>query len=288
MPVSSLHSEAAVGLALLEERCNGLLSFLQSRLANERDATVDELNTGYCPPVAKADLAASLSWLESAGALRTLRGPMPQVSVRYRATDLLPSILHDARVATAAVAEVRKRPRPEDIPLLVVSWPHSFPPLRSTRWRSSRLAIIDLLESAKSSVIMMFPFVDRAGIDEIAAAVERALRRGVTVTLVTRYLRDPESPNACLVQRIGAIGEPCRERFRPLQLVGGLQKQDIREVLHAKVMVVDGGERGYVGSANLTGTALDESLEIGVLIGENAAAALGALLREIVALADAP
>src|SRR5207248_1248759 len=99
---------------------------------------------------------------------------------------------------------------------------------------------------------------------------------------------DPQSPNAQLMRRITSLGEPARRLFRPLQLAARGDTEPPREVLHAKVMVLDGGEKGYVGSANLTSAAMDESLEVGVLVGGHTAAALGVLLEEIVTLAEAP
>jgi len=288
MQDSSLRFEAVVGLALLEERCSGLLGHLDAHFAHPSGTTEDELRSGYGAPLANADVAASLSWLERVGAVETRVRPEARTVTLYKATELLPEVLREAKLAAAAVVAVRKQPRPEDLPFLVVSWPGSLPPLRSARWRSSRIAIIDLLDSAKSTATMLFPFVDRTGVDEVSAAIQRALERGVAVTLLTRYLRDPQSPNAHLMQRIRFLGEPASRLFRPLQLAVRSDKEQSREVLHAKVMAVDGGERGYVGSANLTGTAMDESLEVGVLVGGHTAGALGALLEEIVALAEAP
>src|SRR5574341_1420071 len=241
MPASSQHSDAAVGLALLEERCNGLLDHLEACFALEAETTSADLKSTWGSRLAETDLVATLAWLEGVGALDAVdRRKTDGGVVRYKATGQLSGILHDARVAAAAVATVRKHPRAEDLPLLVVSWPPSLPQPRSARWRSSRIAIIDLLDSAERSVIMLFPFVDRLGVDEIAAAIQRALQRHVTVTLLTRYLRDPDSPNAYLSKRITSIEEPARSRFHSLQLAAGREGEEAREVLHAKVMVTDG------------------------------------------------
>lgn len=276
-----------MGLALLEERCGGLLDHLQAHFVDRSETTQEELRSGYRTPLANTDVVAALSWLERVGAVRTAERHESSSVARYGATELLPDIIGEAKFA-AAVLAVRGRPRPEDPPLLVVSWPRSLPPLRSARWRSSKIAIIELLDSAKRSATMLFPFVDREGVDEIATAIERALKRGVCVKLLTRYLRDPQSPNAELTRRVKSLGKRADALFHPLQLAVRDEGVPSREVLHAKVLVVDRGERGYVGSANLTGTAMDESLEVGVLVDGQTAATLGTLLEEIVALAETP
>ena len=137
MPDSSLRFDAAVGLALLEERCNGLLDRLASNLACRIETTEDELRGGHGPRLANADVTASLSWLEQVGAVESGVKREAKTVTRYKATALLPEVLREAKLAAAAVLAVRKHPLPEDPPSLVVSWPGSLPPLRSARWRSS-------------------------------------------------------------------------------------------------------------------------------------------------------
>src|SRR5574341_305284 len=47
MPASSQHSDAAVGLALLEERCNGLLDHLEACFALEAETTSADLKSTW-------------------------------------------------------------------------------------------------------------------------------------------------------------------------------------------------------------------------------------------------
>lgn len=275
-----------VGLALIEERCRGLLDHLDAYFARVSATTENALRRSSDRPWPAQDITAALSWLERAHAVTICDGPTRSGTGTYRAAESLPDILRGARIAAAAVSALRDRPRLEDQPSLAVSWPHLLPPLRSARWRSSRMAIIDLLDVAETRVTMLFPFVDSEGTAEIRSALERSLRRGVAVTLVTRYLDDPQSPNSRLVHDLRSVPGVTERLLRTLQLVVGAEIEQRREILHAKVVVVDGGRRGYIGSANLTGTAMDDSLEIGVIVGGLAAATLGLLLDEIVAVTE--
>jgi hypothetical protein len=58
-----------------------------------------------------------------------------------------------------------------------------------------------MIDSAETSVILLFPFIDLEGVEEISRAVERALVREVRVRLFTRYLSNPTSANAQMAHR---------------------------------------------------------------------------------------
>ena len=279
---SSQPFEPIVGLALLEERCPGLITTLET-VAQGDVGSVALVKRQHPGPLAGDDVTASLAWLERAGALTF--GDRPSTSGQFVFAVKAKQVLREAAIAAAAIAVARERPRRQDLPRLVVSWPPSVRRPSTLSWRNSRMTIIELLDSAELSAVMVFPFVDRGGADEISAAIVRALHRGVDVVLVTRYLTDPESPNARLVAGIERLEDRERKHLTPLHLAGETDAGHTREVLHAKAMSVDGGRRGYVGSANLTGTALDESLEVGVVLEGPAARDLGTLLTEIAEIA---
>src|SRR5688572_17467953 len=110
MPASSLRSDAAVGLALLEERCNGLLDHLEACFAPRVEKTSAELKETCGSLLADTDLVATLSWLEGVGALDVVDQRRTDRGALYAATNQLAGIIHDARVAVAAVAAVRNHP----------------------------------------------------------------------------------------------------------------------------------------------------------------------------------
>jgi phosphatidylserine/phosphatidylglycerophosphate/cardiolipin synthase-like enzyme len=109
------------------------------------------------------------------------------------------------------------------------------------------------------------------------------MERGVAVVLMTRHLTDPDSVNARLVSRLRNAAR-AGTSLVALQLSSARFEVIGRELLHAKVLVVDGGRQGYVGSANLTGSGLSEALEIGVVLGGTAAGALASLVDDIAKL----
>lgn len=97
--------------------------------------------------------------------------------------------------------------------------------------------------------------------DLIDTALRSAADRGVDITLVLE--RPADNPH--FKSFTDAFpGLPAR------RLVWPLDRRPAGAALHAKVIVVDGRD-ALVGSANLTGRAMDDNLECGVLIRGGAA-----------------
>mgnify|MGYP001592942025 CR=1 FL=1 len=270
-------NDASLALARLSERCPGLLAgisraCLGSSITDE--STILAANLGF----ERADVLAAVSALGAAGALRAARPSVAEGHVAYRASESLPNTVRDALTLASLLPSLREQFDRERHATLIVSWPAVLGDLRLRRWRSSRIALVEMVDAARESVVFVFPFVDATGVQEIAPAAERALARGVQVVLLTRYLADPQAPNARFAARLqsapgGASG------FRAINISGA--SEDRRELLHAKVLLVDDGVRGYVGSANLTGSAFGESIEIGVAVEGAAAEAVAELVAEL-------
>src|SRR6185437_3603160 len=112
------------------------------------------------------------------------------------------AIVEQANATAKLLPELRRQFDREHQPVLVVSWPIALKEPIFRRWRSSRMVLVEMIDDAVSSAILVFPFMDLEGVDEIACAIERAMNREVVVTLVTRYVSDPASPNARLADRL--------------------------------------------------------------------------------------
>jgi len=89
---------------------------------------------------------------------------------------------------------------------------------------------------------------------EVIEHIEAALRRGVRVRIIStpRYPIEED------------MDEPGRDRLRK---AGALVRYLDDPYVHAKVFVID-GQRGFVGSENLTTNSLDFNRELGILFDE--------------------
>ena len=125
-------------------------------------------------------------------------------------------------------------------------------------------ALIELARGARERLVSITPFVDDAGIelwlrllsdlpiDCVASLLVRKTASHDSMTVVNRYVKDLRK-HRCEVRE-----------FIPY-------RADVsRETFHAKVVLQD-RSAAYVGSANLTGTSISYSLEIGSIVYGKAA-----------------
>lgn len=273
-------TEPAVALARLAERCPGLLQAIgkcctRTVCVSERD--VLRAASGQWE---RADVLAALSSLARSGALTVTRA-RGYTTTSYAATTSIEQTIRDASAVAALLPTLRRQFDEEHHAKLVVSWPTALGELRLRQWRNSRITLVEMVDDAQRSVVLVFPFVDPAGVQEIAPAIERSFVRGIDVVLLTRYLGNTDSPNARLASRLARAAAGI-SHFEAINISS--EKDPRRELLHAKVLVVDGGLRGYVGSANLTGSAFGESIEIGVAVDGAAAQSVAELVNELLLL----
>ncbi len=110
--------------------------------------------------------------------------------------------------------------------------------------------------SAAAEVIVVTPYFVPG--PRMMRALIRAARRGISVRLLL-----PERSDVPLVQLLG------RSYYGPL-LKNGIEIYELgREILHAKVMLID-GKRTVVGSANLDQRSLHRNFEINLIIDDTA------------------
>jgi cardiolipin synthase len=123
--------------------------------------------------------------------------------------------------------------------------------------RHTRAVLLSLIEDAKRELLMTsyvtYPVPD------LVRALQLAQERGVAVRLLLETIAGSG----------GALKVDGSFTFRSLRGVEmyawPVEQRSQGARLHAKVAVAD-GEVAFVTSANLTGNALDENLEVGVLI----------------------
>ncbi len=283
MPDSSQRSECTVGLALIEHRCPGLVDQLSDILKDRTAASEPDLIAGLSDQP-KQDVRAAIAWLVRAGALRS-SGSASNRTIEVESFEKLDVIVIEGRAIAQAIPALRAHPEFQTEQPLVVSWPGSLPVPAERQWRSSRIVLPRLIDGAKSDATLLFPFIDDSGIAEVGPALERALRRGVRLHIMTRHLNDPESHNAKLVEMLRPAAGSDDGLLHTVSLTAPLETGAERELLHAKLLVIDNGRLGYVGSLNLTGSSMDEVIEVGIVVSGKSAQSLMELINDILAAA---
>lgn len=122
---------------------------------------------------------------------------------------------------------------------------------------SSRLtaaAVIELIDAARSQILLVSYATHTE--PSIAAALSAAAARGVEVTLLAERHEDNPSYTAPDTPFPG---------LHALRLHWPARSRPPGAALHAKIIVVD-DQVALVGSANLTGRAMESNLECGILI----------------------
>jgi len=128
-----------------------------------------------------------------------------------------------------------------------------------TGCRTTLGVLLQLLLEAEHRVLLAAPFLQHGyalSAGPLSEALKTALRRRVAITLISTG-QSLQTLNADELRLAGVSFE----LYRPVANV-----EDERRIgSHAKVCIAD-GKRAYVGSANLTGPALAEHIEMGLFV----------------------
>ncbi len=139
-------------------------------------------------------------------------------------------------------------------------------------------SISNLFAGATRSIVVMTPFLDQRGSSILKALLGRAYK-DVEITLILRYLDRPERKD--YPQGFPLLLNWFRERRVRVFNYSLAHTPDVPiETFHAKLFLVDGA-RAYVGSANMTGSSFDTSVELGVILSGEAARQLSRLVDVI-------
>jgi phosphatidylserine/phosphatidylglycerophosphate/cardiolipin synthase-like enzyme len=148
-------------------------------------------------------------------------------------------------------------------------------------FENTTLGMRRLIEEAKREAYLVAPFFDREGVQALSPSIEGAFRRGVRVSILTRYLAQRDANRRALDWVIAA----CDRAGGVLSLFETEGKEDA-PLLHAKIVVTDGGKEAYVGSANLTGWGMERTLEVGVFVRGAGAQGVFELVAGLVEVSD--
>jgi len=124
--------------------------------------------------------------------------------------------------------------------------------------RHTRAVLLELIDRAQKELLLVSYAAYK--VPALVEALERARQRSVVVRLILESSADSA----------GALTHDGADAFKSLRenveiYVWPLEKRPAASRLHAKVAVAD-GEVAFVTSANFTGHALDQNLEVGVLV----------------------
>jgi cardiolipin synthase A/B len=151
-------------------------------------------------------------------------------------------------IAGASQAAYRARQQQS----LDVVW--TGPEVASGVGRLTAATVIDLIGEARREILIVSYATQTE--PAIEAALRAAAERGVNVTLLTERTADNPAYTA--------TGEPF-PGLRALRLHWPADRRPPGAALHAKIIVVD-DRIALVGSANITGRAMESNLECGILI----------------------
>lgn len=147
---------------------------------------------------------------------------------------------------------------------LYCTWTYrqSLPPGLRSQLRDLDHFVRLLCSSAATQLFLVAPYLSSAGLDALRAPIATSAQRGAWIRLVTGNLDHRNRANrralATLVE--GSEGAIIRRQLRILTATDKLPA-----LIHAKIILAD-GKQGYLGSANLSQSALDRNFELGVAL----------------------
>jgi len=196
---------------------------------------------------------------------------------RFAATEELRSGVQ----ATVEILRDNKTESTTDVQLCVSLPPSLSPAAEHVIHESStdlRSSLLDVIASAKQSLIVASPFWDAGTTAEMVALARKKLAAGVQVSLLGRFSR--ELP-AEVKSQLGKIASDPGCAILSWFEGTGTETQ----TFHFKAISADRGHRGYMGSANMTVSSLRSRMELGVILRGTAAAQLDRILRVVVTMA---
>ncbi len=197
---------------------------------------------------------------------------------RFAATEELRSAVQ----ATLEVLRDHRSGEPTDVHLCV-SLPPALSPAAEHVIRESssdlRSSLLDVIASAKQSLVIASPFWDAWTTAEMVTLVRKKLSTGVQVSLLGRFSRDLPVNVKSELEKISH-----HPSCAILSWFEGAGSET--QTFHFKAISADQGQRGYLGSANMTVSSLRSRMELGVVLSGTAASQLDRILRVVLTMAS--
>lgn len=165
---------------------------------------------------------------------------------------------------------------------LCVSLPPSLSPAADHVIREAstdlRSSLLDVVVSAKESLIVASPFWDAGTTSDMVSLVRKKLSSGVRVWLLGRFSEDLPGDVRSELDKVASD-----RRCAILSWFEGSGRET--QTFHFKAISADRGSRGYVGSANMTVSSLRSRMELGVILTGDPASQLDRILRVVISIA---
>lgn len=117
----------------------------------------------------------------------------------------------------------------------------------------------NLIDTAKKKILISSPYF--RPVKEIGAALDRAIARGVDITIITRL--DLEGDTADFI--LGAVNKDGVNRF--LKKVKVYEYTEPKVILHSKLLMID-DQVSFISSVNLNKRSFYHDLENGVIVND--------------------
>jgi phosphatidylserine/phosphatidylglycerophosphate/cardiolipin synthase-like enzyme len=242
--------------------------------------------------------AANLSYTEEAGVtdvLDVLRdmGLLEGIAPRWRPTQALVEQLRPMAAAFGAIDVYQSRVHRDATQVGIVTTKPDRAialdrELACAGWQAARTedtdeSILSLFTGATRRIVVMTPFLDRPGAVILKSLLQR-VHEGIEISLVLRNLDRPDRDDYPIGYPL--ISDWLREygvsvfNYSLRHIPGGPV-----ETFHAKLVLAD-DSRAYVGSANMTGSSFENSVELGVLLSGGAARQLEHFVRAVIRCAQ--
>jgi phosphatidylserine/phosphatidylglycerophosphate/cardiolipin synthase-like enzyme len=138
-----------------------------------------------------------------------------------------------------------------------------------------RATLFDLIASARTRVIVASPFWDNATANEISELFNKRLSSKVLIDVLGRIDKGSGNEYVTLARRFTS--------FPSIHFYNWYEpnSEDLfgTRTFHFKAVVVDNGDKAYLGSANMTSGGLRSRMELGVVLRGNTAVTLAHILE---------
>lgn len=165
---------------------------------------------------------------------------------------------------------------PKPFSPLYCTWSHRplLAPSLKNEFRDLDQFLRVLVSSARSKLIIVSPYLSPAGMMSLKGSIAVSAQRGAWIRLVTTDLDEVNGWNRRALNTLtkGEDGLVIKERLRILSAA-----TEETMLFHAKIIIAD-GQIGYLGSANLSFSAMETNFEVGTSLLPSQAKAIEDLI----------
>lgn len=127
--------------------------------------------------------------------------------------------------------------------------------------------MVRVVHSACRTLEITIPYISRAGVNILTRGLTGNSRRGLKVRILSLLTTPHQDQNTdgvhFLASRLRWAGADVRI-YTPTDAQA--KAAGVIALMHAKMIVADGGEQGYLGTANVSRAGMTSGLEVGVIV----------------------